>query len=256
MPPMKRRDERLRVLGRVAGRGSLGGDVLSAGQLLEEDDLGGFFDGEDGTTDPGGEMQWMVDLPLVLVAGIQDFDCSYVPVEESLTLRINGLRQREGTDYSVDWSTGVVSYLTDGIVLGDTVKMQYMTKGDAIVDVQDEQSANDLGIVSVLYHITTHPEDPPVISAFAIRVLMEAGDDPNGPPLLDVRGRILLGDGSIINSNLYNNWTLVGTDLWETGDASGYRLSGPIDLDAADPVPFFLFSRSAVSVQMPGERYA
>lgn len=109
------------------------------------------------------------------------------------------------------------------------------------------------GIQAITYHVGTHEGTPALVSPVTFRVQVDPGVDPNAP-LLDIRSYFRMADGSIITSNLYNNWTLVGTNLWETGDGGGYALSGPVDLD--NPVRDFIMSGSGITYdRLPGTAY-
>lgn len=137
MPPMRRKEERINRMLKTSWKGSLGGDVLNASPIYAAggEDLSG-FDSEDAGSDGGSDILWALDQP-VATAGRTAFATSFIPVENSLAFTINGDDQTQDVNYTIDWTTGDITYLAADIAVGDSIEMRYMTKGDATSAVQE-----------------------------------------------------------------------------------------------------------------------
>jgi hypothetical protein len=83
----------------------------------------------DGRSSPQVANKWILERSVLAVAGGQDHGLQYVPFGESLAVAVNGLLADESVDYTVNWTTGVVTLLDPDLVIGDVVDFRYASFG-------------------------------------------------------------------------------------------------------------------------------
>lgn len=143
MPPMRTREQRIARMLKTAWQGSLQGELLNAEPFDDEGDGidGGGIDVAGGDTDGGADDKWTFDRYVIVTPGAQNFTLSYIPVGESVFLTVNGVDQDENTDYTVNWTTGVITFSSTDLVATDVVVCRYQTRGDATSAVQGTSAA-------------------------------------------------------------------------------------------------------------------
>lgn len=83
----------------------------------------------DGRSAPQVANQWIYERSVLTAAGPQAHGLQYVPFSESLAVAVNGLLADESVDYTINWTTGVVSLLDPDLAIGDVVDFRYASFG-------------------------------------------------------------------------------------------------------------------------------